>query len=137
MALRDLREVQKFLHMKFPYRMLTSGNLWVDFFQEKYLKDRHFLEYVHRHSESRFWKSIMGSLLEVMENVQVMLRGGNSSFWFDRRLSSSPLAVTVSDIRNKHICIMDCWVDWAWNIDMLTSLVGETVTTEIIQTRIK
>lgn len=66
-----------------------------------------------------------------------MLRGGNSSFWFDRWLSLGPLAVAVSDIHNKHICIMDFWVDWAWNIDMLTSLVGETVTTEIIQTRIK
>lgn len=32
LGLRDLHEVQKSLHMKFAYRLLTTEGLWADFF---------------------------------------------------------------------------------------------------------
>lgn len=122
--------------MKFAYRLLTSEALWVDFFKSKYLRDDHLMSCTMKASDSRFWRSVVASVPEVMKNVQVLLRGGNSYFWYDRWLVSGSLSVRITDIPNKKLRIKDCWVDKAWNIEFLKDLVGDEVMEEIIQTRI-
>ncbi|KAK0586367.1 hypothetical protein LWI29_005771 [Acer saccharum] len=122
--------------MKFAYRLLTSEGLWAEFFKAKYLRDSHLMSCTMQASVSRFWRSVVASVPEVMENVQVLLGGGNSYFWYDRWLASGPLSVRITDIPNKKLRIKDCWVDKAWNIEILKGLVGNKVMEEIIQTRI-
>lgn len=50
----------------------------------------------------------MTVLPKVMDNVKVVVRGGNASFWFDRWLVSGVLSVQVDDIVNPKLCISDC-----------------------------
>lgn len=73
---------------------------------------------------------------EVMENVRILLKNGNSFFWFDRWLASSPLSARINDVTNKQIRIRDCWMDQAWNVELLKELVAEAITEEIVQTKI-
>lgn len=111
LGLRDLHEVQKSLHMKFAYRLLTTEGLWADFFKSKYLRDGHPLSYIPKATNLRMWRSIMKRVPEVMENVQILLRNGNSFFWFDRWLALGPLSARLTDISNKQIRIRDCGMD--------------------------
>lgn len=67
----------------------------------------------------------MACVLEVMENIQIILRGGNSHFFHDHWLASQSLSVRRSDICNKNIIIKDYWVDNSWNVELLRDLVGE------------
>lgn len=90
-------EVQRSLHMKFEFHLLKSNSMWADFFRAKYLKDIHIMQYVQRPSDS-IWRSILSTVPEVMDNVQVRMRVGNSSFWYDHWLASGPLSVGVTEI---------------------------------------
>lgn len=74
-------------------------------------RNENILAYLVRLNDSRFWKSIMSCLLEVMENVKVMVRGGNASFWFDKWLASSTLSIIVEAELNSKLRIKDCWVN--------------------------
>ncbi|KAG6624731.1 hypothetical protein CIPAW_16G048000 [Carya illinoinensis] len=98
-------EVLKSLHMKLAYRLLTSTNLWPDFFRAKYCKNDHVLACKEGPIDSRFWRSMVAIIPKVMENVKILVRGGNSSFWFDRWLVSGPLSVSMEVFTNKKLCI--------------------------------
>lgn len=132
LGIRDLKEIQRSLHMKFAFRLLTASSLWAEFFKAKYVRNGHLMGHVGRHQGSKFWKSIKSNLPKVMDNSRVIVRGGNSSFWYDRWLASGPLAVRVEEIQNATLCIRECWDNNSWNIDLLTDLVGETVTADIV-----
>ncbi|KAK0598182.1 hypothetical protein LWI29_032329 [Acer saccharum] len=69
---------------------------------------------------------------EVVDNVKILVRGGNSSFWFDRWLASGPLSVSTDHISNKKMCIKDCWLNNNWNSNLLVKLVGDDKTMEIV-----
>lgn len=68
--LRDFKEVQHLLHMKFAYRLMSTKNLWTDFFRAKYLKDGHIALATAGSSGSHFWRSIISNLPEVTDNVK-------------------------------------------------------------------
>ncbi|KAG6624967.1 hypothetical protein CIPAW_16G063000 [Carya illinoinensis] len=108
LGVRDIKDVQKSLHMKLAFRLLTSNNLWADLFRAKYCRNDHVLAQKERPTNSRFWRSMMAIIPEVMENVKISVRGGNSSFWFDKWLASGPLSVNTEVITNKKLCIQDC-----------------------------
>ncbi|XP_035546552.1 uncharacterized protein LOC118348611 [Juglans regia] len=133
LGMKDLKEVQKSLHMKFAFRILSSNNLWSDFFRAKYIRHSHFSTYKVKPTDSRFWRSIVKMLPEVMDNVNVLVRGGNASFWFDRWLASGPLSIRVEEITNNRLRLQDCWSNNFWDEDLLRELVSEEVVEEIIQ----
>ncbi|KAG6729530.1 hypothetical protein I3842_01G032600 [Carya illinoinensis] len=123
LGIRDFKKVQKSLQMKFAFRLIATNNLWTDFFRAKYSRNAHVLAHNKRPTDSRFWKSIISVLPEVMDNVKVLVRGGNASFWFDRWLSSGLLSVGAYDIANLKLRISDCWINNSWNTDLLRELV--------------
>ncbi|XP_040986544.1 uncharacterized protein LOC121234610 [Juglans microcarpa x Juglans regia] len=117
----------------FAFRILSSNNLWSDFFRAKYLRHGHFSTYKARPIDSRFWRSIVKMLPKVMDNVNVLVRGGNASFWFDRWLASGPLSIHVEDVINNGLRLQDCWSNNLWDEDFLRELVSEEVVEEILQ----
>lgn len=58
-------------------------------------------------------------------------------FWYDHWLSSGPLYVRRTDISHINIKIKDCWIDDSWNVELLKDLVGEEITKDITQKKIK
>ncbi|XP_057984101.1 uncharacterized mitochondrial protein AtMg00310-like [Malania oleifera] len=132
LGLRDLNEVQKSLLMKYVFRLPTSNNLWAGFFTAIYCRNDHLLIRKGRLNDSWFWESIMATILEVMDNVKILVRGGNSSLWFDRWLSSDPLSISTEDILNKKLCINDCWLNDNWNSNLVLELVGADKTRKIL-----
>ncbi|TXG69366.1 hypothetical protein EZV62_004301 [Acer yangbiense] len=132
LGLRDLKDVQKSFLMKFAFRLLTSNNLWSDFFRAKYCRNDHILVRKGRPTDSRFWRSMVAIIPEVVDNVKILVQGGNSSFWFDRWLASGPLSVSTDYISNKKMCIKDCWLNNKWNSNLLVELVSDHKTMEIV-----
>lgn len=104
----DFKEVQKSLHMKFDFLLLSVKYLLTDFFWAKYFHKEHVLAQNGCLMDSRFRKSIIFVLSEVMDNVKVLVNGGNASFWFDRWSSSGLLSTRVQDITNVNLQISDC-----------------------------
>ena len=68
-----------------------------------------------------------------MDNVKVLVRGGNVSFWYDKWLASSLLSVRVEDVLNFKLCIKNCWLNNTWNMDLLIELMGMKITEETVQ----
>lgn len=134
LGLRDLKEVQRSLHMKFAYRLMTSKNLWTDFFRAKYLKNGHIMLNVGRSYDSRFWRSVISILLEVMDNVEVLGVAETHHFGLTGGLHR---VRCLRELRkaNTLLCIKECWTDNAWNVDMLLELVGVVTTIEILQSK--
>lgn len=124
LGLRNFKEVKLSLHTKFAYRILTQHNLWIEFFCAKFHKDSHISLVNGKISDSRFWRSILTVILEVLNNVKVLVIRGNASFWYDRWLASGPLAV-VDDITNPRLRINECWMNQFWNVEKLLEIVGE------------
>lgn len=131
-GVRDFSEVQKAKHMKFAWRLLPMDNLWTRFFKAKYFRNRHVMEVYAKASYSRFWKSMVRVMPEVLENMHVWVREGNASFGFDKWLSWGPLAIDMSDIYFPQLQVNDCWVDSSWDRGFLEELVGATKMREII-----
>ena len=67
-----------------------------------------------------------------MDNVKVLVKGGNVSFWYDKWLASGFLSVRVEDVLNSKLCIKDCWLNNTWNTYLLIELVGVEITEEIV-----
>ncbi|KAK3199206.1 hypothetical protein Dsin_022621 [Dipteronia sinensis] len=109
-----------------PSRLVAAVN------EAKYCRNDHILVRKGRPNDSRFWRSMVAIIPEVMDNIKILVRGGNSSFWFDRWLASSPLSVRTEDISNNKMCIKDCWLNNNWNSDLLLELVGADRTMEIL-----
>ncbi|KAF8408105.1 hypothetical protein HHK36_007247 [Tetracentron sinense] len=98
----------------------------------KYVKKGHVA--LASDNGSRFWKSVMGVLPEVLENVRLMVKEGKRSFWYDRWLSSGPLSLYSNVDITPSLCIKDLWVENSWDKDKLVELVGSVKTEEIVQT---
>ncbi|KAF8365142.1 hypothetical protein HHK36_032850 [Tetracentron sinense] len=130
--LRNSLEVQRALHMKFAWRLMSGDSLWNKFFQAKYVNKGHVA--LASDNDSRFWKSVMGVLPEVLENVRLMVKEGKGSFWYDRWLSSGPLSLHPNVDITPSLCIKDLWVENSWDRDKLVELVGSVKTEEIVQT---
>ncbi|KAK0580059.1 hypothetical protein LWI29_035797 [Acer saccharum] len=103
-----------------------------DFFKAKYCRHDHILVRKGRPTDSRFWRSMVAIIPEVVDNIKILVRGGNSSFWFDRWLASGPLSVSTDDISNKKMCIKDCWLNNNWNSYLLVELVGDDKSKDIV-----
>ncbi|KAJ0094336.1 hypothetical protein Patl1_15029 [Pistacia atlantica] len=131
LGIRNFHEVQRALHMKFAWRLVTVDNLWTKFFRAKYVKQGHIFLAETRRNASRFWKSIMKVFPEVAENVLVKVREGSSSFWFDRWLASGPLGAS-RESGPSQLKIKDVWIDGSWDENVLVDLVGINKTEEIM-----
>ncbi|KAJ0086550.1 hypothetical protein Patl1_07518 [Pistacia atlantica] len=131
LGIRNFHEVQRALHMKFAWRLVTVDNLWTKFFRAKYVKHGHIFLAETRRNASRFWKSIMKVFPEVAENVLVKVREGSSSFWFDRWLASGPLGAS-RESGPSQLKIKDVWIDGSWDENVLVDLVGINKTEEIM-----
>ncbi|KAK0581732.1 hypothetical protein LWI29_017271 [Acer saccharum] len=103
-----------------------------DFFKAKYCRHDHILVRKGRPTDSRFWRSMVAIIPEVVDNIKILVRGGNSSFWFDRWLASGLLSVSTDDISNKKMCIKDCWLNNNWNSNLLVELVGDDKSKDIV-----
>lgn len=63
------------------------------------------------------------------------MRDQNTFFWFDKWLSTSPLAMSRMPIHPR-IKICDYWISGDWNIELLKELVRETKTAEILASKV-
>lgn len=97
LSLRYSLEVQCALHMKYTWTLLSTKNLWTNFFRAKYFKKGHRVMSFSNSSGSHFWKSIF----EVLDNVRLRVKVGSGSFWHNRWVSSGPLTMHArSDINH-------------------------------------
>ncbi|KAG2713072.1 hypothetical protein I3843_04G149000 [Carya illinoinensis] len=133
LGVRDFVEVQKALHMKFAWRLLSLDNLWTSFFKAKYLKEGHFFETTSRNSGSMFWKSICSVMPMVKEHMVVKVQKGAVSFLFDLWLSRGVLATEVSIVNQPRLEVKDCWVEGRWDREFLDSLIASDVGDDIIR----
>ncbi|KAK2639698.1 hypothetical protein Ddye_027493 [Dipteronia dyeriana] len=114
---------------------LFANFLWGDvegFYRAKYCRNEHILVRKRRPNDSLIFRSMVAIIPEVMDNVKILVQGGNSSFWFDMWLASGPLSMCTEDISNNKMCIKDCWMNNNWNSDLLRDLVGADRTMEIL-----
>ncbi|KAJ0103213.1 hypothetical protein Patl1_06269 [Pistacia atlantica] len=131
LGIRNFHEVQRSLHMKFAWRLVTIDNLWTKFFWAKYVKHDHIFLAETSRNASRFWKSIMKVVPDLAENVLVKVSEGSSSFWFDRWLASGPLCAS-RDSGHSQLKIKDVWIHGSWDENVLVDLVGLDKTKEIM-----
>ncbi|KAG2696624.1 hypothetical protein I3760_07G066400 [Carya illinoinensis] len=109
LGLRDFSELQRALHMKMAWHLLSTESLWSRFLLSKYGRGQHV------------------SMLEVQR-----IRDGLASFWFDRWFSNETLACMVESVMTLSITIKEVWIGDKWNVEMLESLVGEEVSEAVM-----
>ncbi|XP_040996793.1 uncharacterized protein LOC121242840 [Juglans microcarpa x Juglans regia] len=124
LGIRDFGDIQKALHMKFARRLIQVQSLWTDFFRGKYVQGNH-LSLLNPNKGTWFWKSIIRSIPEVLNNSKWMVREGNISFWYDNWEDGGPLSAHHQVIENPLLKIKECWVDDGWDIPLLERLMGK------------
>ncbi|KAG2411216.1 hypothetical protein I3760_Q020700 [Carya illinoinensis] len=135
-GVRDLAKVQKSFHMKFAWRLMAVDNLWTRFFKAKYFRHGHMAVVTPSQNDSRFWKLVLKVFPEVYENMYVKIREGKASFWFDRWLSSGPLAKSIELVQRLVLKAQECWELGAWDTIALEELVGEEKINEILMSNL-
>ncbi|KAF8405073.1 hypothetical protein HHK36_009970 [Tetracentron sinense] len=128
----DVVEAAKEFFSGVPLPRFYTSSYIVLIPKAKYVKKGHVA--LASDNGSRFWKSVMGVLPEVLENVRLMVKEGKGSFWYDRWLSSGPLSPHPNVDITPALCIKDLWVENSWDRDKLVELVGSVKTEEIVQT---
>ncbi|XP_035546530.1 uncharacterized protein LOC118348600 [Juglans regia] len=66
-GLRNLMVVEKALHMKLAWKLLTKQSLWSNFFKAKYVR-KNRISLIDGSKVSSFWKSILKCLLGIVNN---------------------------------------------------------------------
>lgn len=56
---------------------------------------------------TRFWRLVMGVLLEVLDNVRLKVKSRKGSFWYDRWLASGLLSPHALLEIDPSLCIKD------------------------------
>lgn len=87
---------------------MKIDKLWFKFFKDKYVKSGYMVTTKHNPASSRFWKAILKVFLEVYDNGCVKIREGKVSFWFDKWLSSGPLAETTNTLQQPKMKVNEC-----------------------------
>ncbi|XP_042980090.1 uncharacterized protein LOC122310271 [Carya illinoinensis] len=131
-GIQNLDEIQKALHMKFAWRLLTTNSLWSRFFKAKYIKQNHVFV-VNPNKGSSFWKMVIRSIPDVIEHSKWKPRRGDISFWLDKWIGDEPLAVSVPIVAPK-IKIHECYKESGWDRDFLCQLVGTQKAQDIVDT---
>ncbi|KAF5468901.1 hypothetical protein F2P56_013012 [Juglans regia] len=103
--------------------IFANDSIWTSFFRAKYLRTGHVMLAETRPTASRFWRSIVSVIPEVVGNVAVKVRNGESSFWFDKWLVDGPLCSRY-EVINVGIKIQDVWLNGSWDEDKLVDLIG-------------
>ncbi|KAG2668049.1 hypothetical protein I3760_15G142300 [Carya illinoinensis] len=133
LGIRDFNEMQRGMHMKLVWRLITMDNLWAWFFRAKYVRDGNLVLAASKEIGSRLWKAMMQVFPEVHENTRVRIKEGNVPFWHVKWLSSGPLSVQVQDIANPLVKVKELWIGNVWDENALRDLVGENRAWEIMR----
>ncbi|KAG2705714.1 hypothetical protein I3760_05G069400 [Carya illinoinensis] len=131
-GIRDFGDIQKALHMKFTWKLLSGNSLWADFFRGKYVRGKH-LSLVDSNKGTRFWKAIGKSIPDILNNSQWLVRDGNISFWYDTWDDDGPLHDHYPVINKPLLNIKECRIDNGWDIPLMEKLVGHQKATELVQ----
>ncbi|KAF5452775.1 hypothetical protein F2P56_027742 [Juglans regia] len=132
LGIRDFEDIQRALHMKLAWRLMSGHSLWADFFKGKYVKDKH-LSLLVPNKGTRVWKSIVKSIPDVIHNSKWLVREGNISFWYDNWDEDGPLQVHYPVTDYPMIKIKECCIENGWDISLLERLVGQQKANDIYQ----
>lgn len=83
LGIRDFGDIQRALHMKLAWLFISGQSWWEDFFRRKYVRSNH-LSILVPNKGTRFWKSIVRSISNVLSNSKWFVHEGNILFWFDK-----------------------------------------------------
>lgn len=100
------------------------------------ISETHLSQVQVKPTYSQFWKVTLHVFIEIYNNYCVKNRGGNGSFWFDKWLSSGPMA-TSGNVQNHRLTVKDCWVSTTCDSTKLIELVGVDKADEIICSNIQ
>ncbi|XP_042956358.1 uncharacterized protein LOC122292186 [Carya illinoinensis] len=123
LGIRDFGDIQKALHMKLAWRLVTGHSLWADFFRGKYVRGNH-LSLLEPNKGTRLWKSIVRSIPDVLNNSKWLVRDGNISFWHDNWVEGGPLSNLYPVFEQPLLKIKDCRLDNGWDVPLMERLVG-------------
>lgn len=126
----------KVLHMKFSWHILSKENLWTKFFKAKYMKGAHLISTAKKPMGSRYWKALYKMAPEVHGHCYTLIRASNVSFQFNNCLGNEPLVGSRPKLIQPKLTIRDMSESSGWNTGMLSSLVGEDRTLEIVTSNV-
>ncbi|KAF5446891.1 hypothetical protein F2P56_032487, partial [Juglans regia] len=145
LGIRDFGDVQKALHMKLAWNLIQGKSLWAKFFGGKYVKGTHLL-LLEPSKGTRFWKSIVRSIPEVLNSSKWVVREGNISFclvghqkaselydYLARRKEGTDVLVWLRDTEGIFTTksAWDCirvrtpplpWAQWIWHANLPTKI---------------
>ncbi|KAG2684189.1 hypothetical protein I3760_10G065300 [Carya illinoinensis] len=101
------------------------------FYIGKYVRGKH-LSLVDSNKGTRFWKVIVKSVPDILNNSQWLVKDGNVSFWYDTWDDDGPLHDHYQVIDKPLLKIKKCHIDKRWDIPLLERLVGHQKTTELV-----
>ncbi|XP_041007958.1 uncharacterized protein LOC121252418 [Juglans microcarpa x Juglans regia] len=132
LGIRDFGGIQKALHLKLVWRLITGKSLWMDFFKGKYVRGNH-LSLLELKTGTQFWKSLVKSIHDVLSNSKWKVREGNISFWYDKWDDDGPLCDHYPVIEQLMLKIKECRLDNGWDIPLLERLVVTQKVSELCQ----
>ncbi|KAG2674096.1 hypothetical protein I3760_13G119500 [Carya illinoinensis] len=110
LGIRDFGDIQWALHMKLAWHMISGHSLWAEFFRNKSVRGNH-LYILAPNKGTRFWRSIVKSIPDVLNNSKWRVREGNLSFWYDNWEECGPLNAQFSIIEQPFIKIKELYID--------------------------
>ena len=132
LGLRNLDDMQKALHMRFAWNLIQGKSLWARFFKEKYVGSSPW-SLLDTKKGTRFWKMIVKSIPNILNNSKWRIRDGNILFWYDKWREDGPLIDDFHIVGNPLLQIKDCKMSNSWDVDLLTNLVGQNNVDNIIE----
>ena len=123
LGIQDFDDIQKALHYKLAWLLIQGKSLWADFFTGKYVRGNH-LSLLEPTKGTRFWKSIVRCIPDVLSNSKWIVREGNLSFWYDNWDDRGPLCAIHPVIGHPLLKIKECHLDNGWDFSLLERLVG-------------
>lgn len=125
-GIRSLADVQKALHMKFAWKILTENSLRSRFFKGKYVESNH-ISLVNLTKGTRFWRMAIKSIPWIIEHSKWKVKNGELSFW----LGEDALGAHLPTIGSHRLQVKECFLESGCDLDMLNSLVGPVKAEEI------
>lgn len=105
--------------------------MWADFFKGKYARGNH-LSLLVPNKDTRFWKSIVKSIPDVLNNSKWLVREGNISFWYDNWEEGGPLNAHYPVLEQLLLRIKDICIENGWDIALLEMLVGHQKASDLV-----
>ncbi|XP_040996008.1 uncharacterized protein LOC121242180 [Juglans microcarpa x Juglans regia] len=118
--------------MKFAWKILVDNSLWSNFFTAKYIRNKH-VSLVDSHKGTRFWKSVIQCIPDVLWLTKWRIKEGKVSFWRDWWFDEGPLVQLQLILERPNLMIKECRLEAGWDTQLVRSLVGDGKVEQVMQ----